>query len=133
MPKQPSGAASYLVAVSFLAVVGGAAWASAIPSLLLPLYLVLSIVTFAAYALDKRAAQRGNWRTTESTLHLLSLAGGWPGALIAQGRLRHKTRKQPFRAIFWATVILNCAAFGWLFTPQGEKLWRSIVSAMPWG
>jgi len=93
-------------------------------------YLVVSVTTFAAYALDKIAAEKGNWRTSESTLHLLALVGGWPGALLAQSRLRHKTRKQPFRAVFWATVLLNCAAFVWLFTPEGADTWRSIVSAV---
>jgi len=71
------------------------------------------------YALDKSAAKKGAWRTQESTLHLLSLAGGWPGALIAQQKLRHKSKKQSFRFVFWVTVIMNCSAFFWLFTPTG--------------
>lgn len=70
-------------------------------------YVVMSAVTYALYGLDKSAARRGSRRTPESTLHLLALAGGWPGALLAQRRFRHKTRKQPFRAIFWATVVAN--------------------------
>ncbi|MFT3669240.1 MAG: DUF1294 domain-containing protein [Pseudoxanthomonas sp.] len=37
--------------------------------------LGLSAITFVAYALDKHAAQTGRWRTPESTLHLLELAG----------------------------------------------------------
>ena len=45
----------------------------------------------------------------ESTLHLLDLACGWPGGLAARHLLRHKTRKQPFRAVFWLTVVANCA------------------------
>jgi uncharacterized membrane protein YsdA (DUF1294 family) len=79
-------------------------------------YVVLSVVTFVAYGLDKSAAEKGRWRTPESTLHLLSLAGGWPGALVGQRVFRHKTRKQPFRAIFWATVIANVTALAWLLT-----------------
>ena len=93
-------------------------------------YLVVSTASYVAYALDKLAAKKGGWRTSESTLHLFSLVGGWPGALIAQNGLRHKTRKQPFRMVFWATVALNCAAFIWLFTPQGAKAWQSAVSAI---
>jgi heme/copper-type cytochrome/quinol oxidase subunit 3 len=46
----------------------------------------------------------------------LSLVGGWPGALVAQQKLRHKSQKQSFRIVFWITVLLNCAAFSWLFT-----------------
>jgi len=38
--------------------------------------------------MDKSAAQRNAWRTPEGTLHMLSLVGGWPGAMIAQQILR---------------------------------------------
>ena len=129
-PGQPSGFFSHLLASGFLLVVAGAVWVSAIPMPILLVYLVFSLATFAAYALDKSAAEQGNWRTSESTLHLLALAGGWPGALIAQSRLRHKTRKQPFRAVFWATVVMNCAAFAWLFTAEGANAWRTLVASV---
>jgi len=128
-PKQSSALPS-VMAAGFLLLVVGAVLASAIPVLILPFYLIVSAATFGAYALDKSAAKRGAWRTSESTLHLLALVGGWPGALIAQNRLRHKSRKQPFRTIFWATVVMNSAAFIWLFTPEGAKAWQSVVSAI---
>ncbi|MFZ4508606.1 MAG: DUF1294 domain-containing protein [Fimbriimonas sp.] len=69
--------------------------------------LGLSAVTLLFYGWDKRMAQAGNQRIPENTLHLLALLGGWPGALLGQGLFRHKIRKQPFRTIFWATVVLN--------------------------
>lgn len=72
------------------------------------LYVLLSAITFVVYALDKSAARTGGRRTPEVTLHALALAGGWPGALLARRVLRHKTRKQPFRAVFWLTVVANC-------------------------
>lgn len=127
-PQQSIKVLSHVMAVGFLFIVGGAVLVSAIPMPILLAYLVVSSVTFAAYAFDKSAAERGAWRTSERTLHLLALAGGWPGALIAQSRLRHKSKKQPFRSVFWATVGLNCAAFVWLLTPEGAKAWQSIVS-----
>jgi uncharacterized membrane protein YsdA (DUF1294 family)/cold shock CspA family protein len=74
-------------------------------------YVVASIVAFFAYAFDKAAAVRGTWRTAENTLHLLGLAGGWPGALLAQQLLRHKSSKPGFVAVFWFTVVLNVGAF----------------------
>jgi uncharacterized membrane protein YsdA (DUF1294 family)/cold shock CspA family protein len=73
-------------------------------------YVVMSLVTFAAYAADKSAAARGRFRTQESALHLLELAGGWPGALIAQRVLRHKTKKQSYQIAFWVCVALNLGA-----------------------
>lgn len=77
-------------------------------------YSAASVVAFVMYARDKAAATRGGWRTPELSLHLVSLGGGWPGALIARHMFRHKTRKQPFRAIFWGTVIVNLAVLAWL-------------------
>jgi uncharacterized membrane protein YsdA (DUF1294 family) len=77
-------------------------------------YLAVSLVTAIAYAIDKSAAQSGRWRTRETTLHFLSLIGGWPGALVAQTLFRHKSQKRSFRLIFWATVVANCSALAWL-------------------
>ena len=84
-------------------------WGLSLPILFT--YLGLSVVTMFAYAFDKSAAMSGRWRTAENTLHLLSLAGGWPGALLAQQLLRHKTNKQSFVFAFWVTVLLNVGAF----------------------
>ena len=74
------------------------------------LYLVASIVTYMVYARDKAAAKNGTWRTPEDTLHVLALLGGWPGALVAQQFVRHKSTKAQFRSVFWATVVLNVVA-----------------------
>lgn len=91
-------------------------------------YLAFSVVTFGVYAIDKAAARAGRWRMSERTLHLLSFAGGWPGALCAQQWLRHKTVKVAFRRVFWGTVALNVAAFLLLCSPQARSLapmWRA--------
>lgn len=75
-------------------------------------YACASIVCFATYALDKRAARTGRRRTPEQTLLLLGLACGWPGAFVAQRSLRHKTSKRAFQLKFWFTVVLNIALVG---------------------
>lgn len=82
------------------------------------LYGIISIMTGIAYARDKSAAISGKWRAPEKTLHLLSLVGGWPGAVIAQERLRHKTQKTSFVVIFWLTVLANLTIFSsfWLMS-----------------
>lgn len=121
---------SVIIAGLFLIIVGGAVVLSKIPPLIFAIYVVVSLITFIIYAVDKSAARKGTWRTQESTLHLLSLVGGWPGALIAQQTLRHKSRKQPFRAVFWVTVLINCGAFIWLFTPAGSDLLQSLTTSV---
>lgn len=93
--------------------------------LILPAYVLISLLTLIVYAVDKSAARQGRRRVRERTLHLLALAGGWPGALIAQRLLRHKSRKRPFRAVFWLTVVLNCAVCMWLLTPYGGVIQRA--------
>lgn len=75
-----------------------------LPAYALPVYVVVSVATFVVYGLDKRAALRGQWRTRERTLHLLELAGGWPGALVAQRVFRHKTHDSGFRLVFFAII-----------------------------
>jgi uncharacterized membrane protein YsdA (DUF1294 family)/cold shock CspA family protein len=97
-----------LVSGLFLGIIAVLTILAVIPPVIFVAYLILSVTSFAAYAVDKSAAQRGAWRTPESTLHLLALAGGWPGALCAQQSLRHKTIKQSFRRVFWGTVAGNC-------------------------
>ena len=77
-------------------------------------YLSTSLTCFVAYAIDKSAARSGNWRTPESTLLILGLVGGWPGALVAQQWLRHKSSKPSFQRKFQLTVALNLGAFAWL-------------------
>ena len=77
---------------------------------LVVVYVSASLCAFIAYAWDKAAARAGNQRIPESFLHLLAVIGGWPGAWLAQQLFRHKTVKQPFRSIFWLTVLLNLAA-----------------------
>ncbi|MUK69915.1 DUF1294 domain-containing protein [Aliivibrio fischeri] len=93
----------------------------------LALYLGMSLLTYVMYAVDKNAAKKGNWRTPENTLHVLSLLGGWPGALFAQNQFRHKSKKQPFKTILWITIFVNIGAFAWTFTSSGTMFVQNII------
>jgi uncharacterized membrane protein YsdA (DUF1294 family) len=84
-----------------------------LPRFILIIYASASAVAFAAYAWDKSAARNDQRRTPEANLHLLGLAGGWPGALLAQQLLRHKSSKIEFLRVCWATVLINCAALAY--------------------
>lgn len=70
-------------------------------------YGAVSLLTFLAYWHDKRRAREQGQRTPENILHAMELAGGWPGALLAQQLLRHKTRKLSYQALFWLIVALH--------------------------
>jgi uncharacterized membrane protein YsdA (DUF1294 family)/cold shock CspA family protein len=89
-------------------------------------YCLASVVTFLVYAMDKSAAVNGGRRTPEGTLHALALAGGWPGALVAQQLLRHKSSKAEFRQVFWVTVLLNTGGLVLFVSPFGYKLLGAV-------
>lgn len=105
------------VAILFLTAIGSLAARGTLPPAIPLLYVAASLATGIAYGIDKSAARIGGRRISEQTLHLLSLIGGWPGALIAQQAFRHKSRKASFRLAFWATVGINCAALAWFYWP----------------
>ena len=117
--KPGSGKSAVMVSSVFLASVAVSAFVTELPAWVPGAYVFLSLATFLAYAVDKSAAQSGRRRVSEGTLQFLGLAGGWPGALIAQQSLRHKTRKASFRSVFRATVAMNVAGLFWLHTRGG--------------
>jgi uncharacterized membrane protein YsdA (DUF1294 family) len=101
----------YLPLILFLVAYAFASLAWSLPQLVGAAYAVISVSCFIAYAMDKSAARAKAWRTPELTLLLLGLIGGWPGAVLAQQWLRHKTSKQSFQIKFQLTVALNLALF----------------------
>ncbi|WP_259367877.1 DUF1294 domain-containing protein [Colwellia sp. MB02u-14] len=113
---------SIYLSIIFLSLITVAHFLGHIPQNLILAYFGGSVLTYIAYAFDKSKAQRGDWRTQESTLHLFALIGGWPGAAIAQQVLRHKSQKREFRLGFWFTVIVNIGALMWLMSSRGEQL-----------
>ncbi|WP_130803708.1 DUF1294 domain-containing protein [Acinetobacter ihumii] len=89
---------------------------------LLPAYsfifiALMNALSYWLYAQDKEAAQLGNRRVPEQTLHIVSFLGGWPAAWLAQQKLRHKTQKQPFRKIYFCSIVLNILLLLWLISP----------------
>lgn len=110
-PAPRAGRLGYLAVVGFIGIAIVVAFIRPVPPWVWTLYIGMSVVTFLAYALDKRAASRAGWRLSEGSLLALGLAGGWPGAVVAQQLLRHKTVKMSFQVIFWVTVAVNVVAF----------------------
>ena len=98
--------------------------------------VVLSGTTYAAYWWDKNQARTGGWRTAETTLHLLELIGGWPGAFIAQRRLRHKSAKISFLVVFWLIVTAHQLVaidylLNWRLTQQAMQLIQPKPAVAP--
>ena len=132
-PKSRAASAStsssipLIVASLFVLLVVAATLAGRLHQAVILTYGVVSILTFLVYWYDKSAARNGQWRTKESSLLFLGLAGGWPGAVIAQRLLRHKSGKRTFQVAFWGTVVMNSIALGWLLTDSGSKLFEQLL------
>lgn len=77
-------------------------------------FLTINATTFAAFALDKRAAGRRMRRVPERRLLMLAAFGGSPAAIAAQQVLRHKTRKEPFRTSLWVIVGVHAAVLAFV-------------------
>ena len=91
-----------------------------LPAWVALIYLGISIACFLLYAEDKSKAQQGRWRVAESSMQVIALIGGWPGAIVAQQVLRHKTRKRGFQFVFWTAVVVNMAALALLVIILGR-------------
>jgi uncharacterized membrane protein YsdA (DUF1294 family) len=95
--------------------------------LLVGVPVVVSLFTFFAYRSDKRRAEAGEWRIPESMLHMAELAGGWPGAFLAQRMFRHKTVKISYQIQFWIIVLVYQmvaldSLVGWRYTKDVLRL-----------
>jgi|GEM_PF-6201298 len=84
--------------------------------------LLLSLVTFLAFVIDKLKATFSWSRISENTLLLLAALGGSPGAIAAMVLVHHKTRKQPFAGRFVLIVALQVAAF-FVAGVAGHQAW----------
>jgi uncharacterized membrane protein YsdA (DUF1294 family) len=77
--------------------------------------LIINAITYCLFGFDKRAAERGNSRIPEKTLLMASALGGSFGAVMAQRRFRHKTQKQPFKALLYAIIAAQLALISTYF------------------
>lgn len=75
---------------------------------LLAYLLVINVIAFTLYGVDKWKAQHNKWRITERTLLTVAVLGGGFGAGLAMKTFHHKTRKTAFR------VVVPLSEFAWL-------------------
>ncbi|MDP5029462.1 DUF1294 domain-containing protein [Paraglaciecola sp.] len=108
-------------------------WNGYTPLLLCVVYLFASVVSYFLYAKDKRAATKGTWRVPEKNLHISSLLAGWPGSIIAQHTLRHKTQKTSFKVVFVIMLFLNLCLLIWFHSSSSARLFHSAHNRiLPW-
>ncbi|MBN6533011.1 cold shock and DUF1294 domain-containing protein [Acinetobacter pittii] len=103
-----------LVYIGFMVVASLAKW---LPPYSLLFVSLMNALSYWLYAQDKEAAQLGNRRVPEQTLHIVDALGGWCAGWYAQQKLRHKTQKQPFRQIYFCTIAFHILLICWLISP----------------
>jgi uncharacterized membrane protein YsdA (DUF1294 family)/cold shock CspA family protein len=114
--SSPGFAIAVSVSTGFIAFLCGCSGFWGVP-MWIPLgYLGMSALTALIYRSDKSCAIRNEQQVPESTLHLLALLGGWPGALIAQWAFRHKNRKRTFQVVSWLIVAMHFSVWAWLLS-----------------
>ena len=59
--------------------------------------IVINVVTFIVYGVDKLKAKQGSWRISEATLLILAVIGGSIGALLGMKIWHHKTMHKKFK------------------------------------
>ncbi|WNY27168.1 hypothetical protein MsAm2_09590 [Methanolapillus ohkumae] len=77
------------------------------------IYLLLNVVSFAAYGIDKKKAKMDKWRTPEATLLALAFFGPF-GAYAGMLVFRHKTQKKPFTWMVPLFMIIHVVVFAFL-------------------
>lgn len=111
--RRPKRTFLWLTAILVL-VAGGAIYHFVKANLYVILIASLSAVNFLFYGFDKITAKLEQQRIPEIVLHLLSLAGGFPGGWAGRAVFRHKTQKRSFLVVLIVSTILHIGLLIWM-------------------
>lgn len=73
----------------------------------LRIYLLVSVITFVLFGIDKFLAKAEWKRIPERWFYTLAMIGGFPGALVGMNIFHHKTNKPKFRWIIIAAFLIH--------------------------
>ena len=72
--------------------------------------ILMNIVTFVLYGVDKLKAKRSKWRVSEATLLLFAVLGGSVGAWLGMKIWHHKTQHKKFKYGLPLIILIQIAA-----------------------
>lgn len=75
------------------------------------LLVVLNIVSFALYGIDKHKAKNNRWRISEKTLLMWGAAAPF-GAVLGTKVFHHKTKKLKFDTVLFISCIVHALLYG---------------------
>ena len=76
--------------------------------------IIINLIAFAIFGIDKKRAKKGQWRIPEKTLFLSVILGGSIGAILGMYIFHHKTKHWYFQIGIPAIMIIQIAAVYWL-------------------
>ena len=82
---------------------------------LLAYVVLMSLIAFAAFGLDKYKAKSNRWRIRERTLFLFALLGGGIGAFLGMKVFHHKTLHKQFAIGIPAIMVVQLLIIGYLW------------------
>lgn len=85
-----------------------------LPNALKYYLVIVNILAFILYGLDKQKAVRKQWRIPEVQLLGIAVIGGSIGAILGMHFFHHKTRKWKFKIgvpVFLALQLIVCRIF----------------------
>ena len=70
-------------------------------------YSITNALMMLFTVIDKSAAKKNKQRISELRFYVFSMLGGWFSGYVVQQWCHHKTKKQPFRFIYWGCALVH--------------------------
>lgn len=81
--------------------------------------VIINLITFITYGVDKLKAKKGYWRIPESTLLLLAFVGGSMGAWLGMQAFHHKTLHKKFKLGIPLILMVQVAFALYIYIKKG--------------
>lgn len=83
-------------------------------------FILINIISFSCFFIDKRRAKRKEYRISESFLLGISILGGGLGSLLGMRVFKHKTKKGKFTIGLPIILVLNIGIIVYLLQYLGQ-------------
>jgi len=89
-----------------------------ISSIIVFYLVIINVLTFLFYGIDKWKAKRSRWRIPESVLLGMAAIGGSVGAWLGMRVWHHKTQHKKFRYGVPVILLVQIVLLAWIFWPR---------------